>query len=691
MPEAAPLQMELVTSLGPVLRFKSMSAQEEVSRLFEFQVIAVSDDPAVAADDLLGTNVAVSIEVADDTKRWFHGIVAGFGIEGVEGRDFSYRLTVRPWAWLMTRSADVRIFQEMSTPDIIKAVFGEYANGTFVDELSGSYSPRTYCVQYRETDFNFVSRLMEEEGIFYYWRHAEDKHELVLADAASTHVATAGFEEILYLEDDKALAEAQAINEWHMRHEIQTGKLTLSDYNFETPSTSLKTGTVAGSRAHAEKEHEVYDYPGLYGVKADGDARAQIRLDEHSARFSRFTGQGNTPGLAAGALFTLKNHPRDDQNAEYVLLSTQIDMQQAGYESGGDQDTLFLCRFVAQASADPFRPARITRKPSVAGPQTALVVGGGDAGDIETDEFGRIKVQFHWDRLGEKNAESSCWLRVAAPFAGNGWGMIALPRIGQEVMVAFLEGDPDQPIVVGSIYNAEQKVPYELPANATVSTVKSRSKLGAAADFNELRFEDKAGEEYLLLHAQKDRLEFVEGTLKSHIGIGDGEGDEHRTVKKDRKEKIEGEHHLHVVKDVKHKLDAKMSLTVVQDIMMKSDATWSLKTAQDISAESGTAISFKAGTDLHLKIGSNIGAEGGQNVHIKGGMNVVIEAGMEITLKAGGSFVTIGPAGVSIKGAMVMINSGGAAGSGNGASPVAPTAPEEPTDPDLPEDPLTHR
>jgi type VI secretion system secreted protein VgrG len=504
-------------------------------------------------------------------------------------------------------------------------------------------------------------------------------------------VATAGFEEILYLEDDKALAEAQAINDWHMRHEIQTGKLTLSDYNFETPSTSLKTGTVAGSRAHAEKEHEVYDYPGLYGVKADGDARAQIRLDEHSARFSRFTGQGNTPGLAAGALFTLKNHPRDDQNAEYVLLSTQIDMQQAGYESGGDQDTLFLCRFVAQSSADPFRPARITRKPSVAGPQTALVVGGGDAGDIETDEFGRIKVQFHWDRLGEKNAESSCWLRVAAPFAGNGWGMIALPRIGQEVMVAFLEGDPDQPIVVGSIYNAEQKVPYELPANATVSTVKSRSKLGAAADFNELRFEDKAGEEYLLLHAQKDRLEFVEGTLKSHIGIGDGEGDEHRTVKKDRKEKIEGEHHLHVVKDVKHKLDAKMSLTVVQDIMMKSDATWSLKTAQDISAESGTAISFKAGTDLHLKIGSNIGAEGGQNVHIKGGMNVVIEAGMEITLKAGGSFVTIGPAGVSIKGAMVMINSGGAAGSGNGASPVAPTAPEEPTDPDLPEDPLTHR
>ncbi len=687
MPEPTALQMELVTSPDLGLKFKSMTAQEEISRLFEFQVVAVSEDPAISADDLLGTNVAVSMEVADDSKRWFHGIVAGFGIEGVEGRLFSYRLTVRPWAWLMTRSADMRIFQAMTAPDIVKQIFGEYTS-TFVDELSGSYATRTYCVQYRETDFNFVSRLMEEEGIFFYWRHAADKHELVLADAASTHVATPGFETIRYLEDDKGLADVQAINDWHMRHEIQTGKVTLSDYNFETPSTNLTSATASGTRSHAEKDHEVYDYPGLYGAKADGDTRAQIRLDEHSARFGRFTGRGNTPGLAAGALFTLWDHPRSDQNADFVVLSTQIDMQQAGYESGTDQDTLFLCRFVAKSSADPYRPARITRKPVVTGPQTALVVGGGEAGDIETDEYGRIKVQFHWDRLGQNNADSSCWLRVAAPFAGNGWGMISLPRIGQEVVVSFLEGDPDQPLVVGSVYNAEQKVPYELPANATVSTVKSRSKKGAAADFNELRFEDKAGSEYLLLHAQKDRFEFVEGTLKSQIGIGDGEGDEHRTVKKDRKEKIEGEAHLHVVKDVKQKFDAKLNTKVAQDILVDGGTIWSLKTAQDITAESGAAISFKSTGDLHMKIGANIGAEGAQNVYIKGGTNVVIEAGTEITLKAGGSFVTIGGSGVTIKGAMVMINSGGAAGSGTAPSPVAPTAPQEPTDPDLPEDPL---
>ncbi|MFY9514062.1 MAG: type VI secretion system tip protein TssI/VgrG [Rubrivivax sp.] len=679
--------MELVTSPDVGLKFKSMSTQEEISRLFEFQVLAIAEDPAIAPDDLLGKTAAISIESAEDSKRWFHGVITAFGIDGVEGRFFRYRLTLRPWAWLMTRSSDIRIFQEMTAPDIIKQVFGEYTS-TFVDELSGSYATRTYCVQYRETDFNFVSRLMEEEGIFYYFRHAEDKHDLVLADASSTHVATAGFAEILYLEDDKSLAEAQAINTWHMRHEIQTGKYTVSDYNFETPSTSLKSTTAAGTRSHGENGHEVYDYPGLYPVKGDGDARAQIRLDEHSARFGRFTGEGNTPGLATGALFTLTNHPRDDQNADYVLLSTQIDMQQAGYESGGNQDTLFLCRFAAKAAADPFRPPRITRKPTVGGPQTALVVGGADAGDIETDEFGRIKVQFHWDRLGEKNAESSCWLRVAAPFAGNGWGMIALPRIGQEVVVSFLEGDPDQPLVTGSVYNAEQKVPYELPANATVSTVKSRSKLGAAAEFNELRFEDKAGSEYMLLHAQKDRLEFVENTLKSHIGIGDGEGDEHRTVKKDRKEKIEGELHQHVLKDVKLKYDKTFNMKVTEHMSFETADGWSLKTTKDVAIESGATVSIKTTDDVHVKSGANIGAEAAQNVYIKGGTNVVVEGGTEITLKAGGSFVVIGPSGVAIKGAMVMINSGGAAGSGTAPSPVAPTAPLEPIDPDLPEDPL---
>jgi type VI secretion system secreted protein VgrG len=690
MPEATPLQMALTASAASTLKFRSMVADEEVSRLFEFQVLAIDESETVAADDLLGTNAAVSLEVSDSDKRWFHGVVAGFGIDGVDGRHVRYRLTLRPWLWLLTRRSNIRIFQEMTAPDIIKAIFGEYTS-TFVDELSGTYGTRTYCVQYRESDFNFVSRLMEEEGIFYFFRHAEDKHELVLADASSSHQPFAPFATVPFDDDPEQIVGEPVISQWRMRHEIQTGKSTLRDYDYLAPATDLTSTTAASSRSHAENAYEAYDYPGLYKVKADGDARATIRLNEAESRFARFTGEGNTPGLVAGAKFTFAQHPRADQNTDYVVLATHIEMQQTGYEAGAAGDTLFACRFTAQPYAEPYRPARITRKPSVAGPQTAVVVGDGDAGDIVTDEHARVKVQFHWDRLGENNASSSCWVRVATPLAGNGWGMISLPRLGQEVVVDFLEGDPDQPLITGRVYNAMQKPPYELPANATVSTFKSRSKLGEAADFNELRFEDKAGEEYVLLHAQKDRLEFVEGTFKSHIGIGDGEGDEHRTVKKDRKEKIEGEQHLKVLKDVRHQYDAKYSLKVAQGMLFDGGDIWSLKTAGDVTTESGASISLKSSTDMHLKIGSNLGADAGQNVHIKGGMNVVIEAGMQISIKAGGSSIVLGPDGVSITGAMVKVNSGGSAGSGNGASPVAVTAPDEPVEPDLPEDPLTHR
>jgi type VI secretion system secreted protein VgrG len=682
----AALQMELHTALGAALKFRSMSAREEVSRLFECQVIAISEDRNIAADDLLGTRAAVSLEVADDSRRWFHGVITGFGIEGVDGRHFSYRLSLRPWLWLLTRGANVRIFQEKTVPDIVKQIFDSYG-GVVVDQLSASHTARPYCVQYRESDFNFVSRLLEEEGISYFFRHSESQHELVLADAPGAHQVQPGFAELLYLEDDAAIAEQQAINRWHMRHEVQTGKLSLRDYNFETPSTDLSSVTEAASRSHAESGYEVYDYPGRYATKAAGDTLAKLRLDELDGRFGRFTGSGNTPGPAAGARFTLKGHPRDDQNAEYLVLSTQIEMRQAGYESSGaEQDTGFRCSFTAQRYSEPLRPARLAPKPSVAGPQTAVVVGNGDAGDIATDEYGRVKVQFHWDREGRKDANSSCWIRVASPWAGNGFGMIALPRLGQEVVVDFLEGDPDQPLITGRVHNAEQLPPYELPAHATVSTIKSRSKQGETDAFNELRFEDKAGEEYLLLHAQRDRIEFVENTLKSQIDM-----DEHRTVKQHRKEKIEGEHHLNVVGDVKQKFDAKLSTHAAQDMLLKTDGLYSLKVANDITAESGAAVSIKSSGDLHLKIGANIGADAAQNVHIKAGTNIVIEAGTQISIKAGGSSIVLGPDGVSITGAMVKINSGGSPGSGSGASPVAPTDPEAPEAPELPEDPLTHR
>ncbi|MFM2068752.1 MAG: type secretion system tip protein VgrG, partial [Pseudomonadota bacterium] len=558
--------------------------------------------------------------------------------------------------------------------------------GTVSDKLKGSYKPRPYCVQYRETDFNFVSRLLEEEGIFYYFKHSQGKHELVLADDSGVHEPLAGFAEIPYDEDKEHIVGYPGLTDWRMRHEIQTGAIVLRDYNYETPSTDLTSTPAKSSRGHGESTYEVYDYPGLYPDKGAGDALAEVRLGEMESRHARFDGSGNTPGLVVGGKFTLKEHPRKDQNTDYLVISTRIEMQQGGYEAGTPVDTLFGCKVLAQAFAEPFRPARITRKPAVAGPQTAVVVGEGGAGEIVTDKLGRVKLQFHWDRLGKKDSKSSCWVRVASPMAGNGWGFISLPRVGQEVVVDFLEGDPDRPLITGRVHNPEQLPPYELPTNATVTTLKTRSKKGAAADFNELRFEDKAGSEYLLLHAQKDRIEFVEDTLKSQI-----DKEEHRTVKGKRHESLADEWHMTVTKDVKHKYDAKYSVTVAKDVLYKTDGLFSLKAAKDIIGKSGATISLDAGSDMHLKIASNLGAAAGQNVHIKGGMNVVIEAGMQISIKAGGSSVVLGPDGVSITGPMVKINSGGSPGSGNGASPVAPTDPDAPTAATAPEDPLSHR
>ena len=688
MAQSKPLKMALITGAGDKLRFVSMSSQEEVSRLFEHQVLAASEDGAIHANDLLGKPAAVSLALGDGGTRWFHGIVTSCGIEGVEDgttRLYRYRLTLRPWLWLLTRSSDLRIFQDKAVPEIIKALFTKY-QGAVVDKLTGTYKPRSYCVQYRETDFNFVSRLMEEEGIFFWFDHSDSKHDLVLANAPGAHTATKGFEKVPFRVQQQALLDEPAIQQWQMRHEIQTGKVVLRDYNFEKPATDLLTDPVTQTRQHGQAGHEVYDYPGRYTEKPAGSDIATLRLDEAASRFGRYTGQGNTLGLAAGAKFTLADHPRSDQNAVYLVLGTQIDMRQSAYESSDAADSGFLCRFTLQRYDEPFRPARITRKPTVAGPQTAVVVGAGDAGDIVPDKYGRVKLQFHWDRLGKKDANSSCWVRVASPWAGNGFGMIALPRLGQEVVVDFLEGDPDQPLITGRVHNAEQMPPYELPANATVSTLKSRSKLGPVDAFNELRFEDKKGSEYVWMQAQKDRFEVVEDTLKSEI-----RKHEHRSVKENRKELVEGEYHLMVTKGVKQKFDAKFSVDTKNDILFKAGDGFSLKTGKDIAGESGTTISLKAGTDMHVKVGQNLAADGGMNVHIKGGMNVVIEAGMQVTIKAGPSSVVLGPDGVSITGPMVKINSGGGPGSGSGASPVAPTAPEAPEKPELPKDLLTHR
>jgi len=685
MAEQPTVLMQLTTPLGgKVLRLSSMTAIEELGRLFDFSVVALSEKNDIDPNALLGKRVSVAVELSNRQHRHFNGVVTSAGLEGARGGLFAYSLTLRPWLWLLSRRADTRIFQRKSVPDILKDVFQPYSVD-FQDKLQGSYPKLDYCVQYRETDLNFVSRLMEQEGIYYFFTHTAEQHMMVIADKPGVHVPLAGHAEFRYRPQSLGAIDFECINEWRFSHEIQPGKVSLNDHDFINPSTKLLV-SAEQSRQHAASKGEYYDQPGEYLTKSEGERYAHLRLEELQARHTSARGYGSMTALTIGHRFTLKEHPRADQNREHIVVSTHIDMRQGGHESGGADEASYTCQFTALDSREIFRPQRLTPKPVVQGPETAVVVG--PAGDeIYTDKYGRVKVQFHWDRVGKSDGDSSCWMRVAHPWAGKGWGVLSLPRIGQEVVVECLGGDPDRPLITGSVFNAENLPPYELPDNATVSTLKSRSsKGGAAGNFNELRFEDKKGEEYVWFQSEKDHFHLVKNDLVQKIG-----NDAFITIVNDRKEKIGGMQHLHVAKDVKHKIDGGMNVETANDLLFKVGGDAGFKVTGDVSTDAGSAVSFKAGSDVHVKAGTNAAVEAGMDVHIKGGMNVVVEAGMMLTLKAGGNSVVIGPSGVSITGTMVLINSGGGAGSGSGASPVAPTAPQAPEDPKEIKDPLPSR
>jgi type VI secretion system secreted protein VgrG len=501
--------MEITTPLGDdVLLFHGMHAREEMGRLSELQLDLLSPKNDINLDEILGKNVTVKLALPDDSTRYFNGIVSRFAQGGKYGRYHRYFAAVRPWLWLLTRTSDCRIFQDMTVPDIIKAVFGDEKTADFKFDLTGKYRKWTYCVQYRETDFNFVSRLMEEEGISYYIKHSDGHNTVVLTDSTSKHTPFPGYDALPFIAPDQLVRpELEHISSWDFSREIQPGVYVHDDYDLERPSVKLKTSKVL-SRGYTPSDYEVYDYPGHYLQKADGEQYAGVRIDEYGSQFEIVQAATNARGVCVGSLFTLENCPRDDQNCEHLIVAANHDLEFSDYEAMPDgSGTSYRCSFVAMSSKQQFRPRRRTPKPFVQGPQTAVVVG--PAGDqIYTDKYGRVKVQFHWDRYGKKDENSSCWIRVSHPWAGKGWGAVSTPRIGQEVIVDFLEGDPDQPIVTGRVYNAENQPPFGFPAGAVISGMKSDTHKGGG--YNEMSFDDTAGKERITVHGQYDMNSVIE-------------------------------------------------------------------------------------------------------------------------------------------------------------------------------------
>ncbi len=513
-------RMAQVTSpLGTdVLHLQHLDGHDELARPFSYDLALTSANHALPLNAMLGKPMGLALRLADGSDRYFHGIVATCSQSAGRGQFASYRVVIRPWLWLLSRTSDCRIFQNMTVPDIIKQVFRDLGFSDFEDALTRSYREWEYCVQYRETSFDFVSRLMEQEGIYYYFRHEQARHVLVLGDAYGAHHAAPGYASVPYFPLDDQMRERDHIYDWHLNHEVQPGSLELNDYDFQRPSARLEVRSII-ERPHGNASHPLYDYPGEYVQSKDGEQYARNRIEALHTQYERVRLRSNARGIAAGHLFSMTGYPREDQNREYLTVSSRCTITQELYESGAASGTFqFESSLDCMDAQQVFRPLPVTAQPIVRGPQTAVVVGPASE-EIWTDEYGRVKVHFHWDRHDQSDENSSCWIRVSQNWAGKNWGAIQIPRIGQEVIVSFLEGDPDRPIITGRVYNAEQTVPYELPANATQSGVKSRSsKGGTPGQFNEIRMEDKKGAEQLYIHAERNQDIVVENDETHAVG-----------------------------------------------------------------------------------------------------------------------------------------------------------------------------
>lgn len=685
--------LSISTPLGKdVLLIHGMHATESVSRPFRISAELFSRDGAIEAKKIIGEQVCITLELPDGEERYFHGIVSRFSWTGRDDRFTLYRAEIVPWLWLLTRQADCRVFQNLTVPDVVKKVFDDAGFKDYEFNLSGSYDPWEYCVQYRETHFNFVCRILEQYGITYFFRHEKDRHVLVLVDDPSAfdpcpHQATAEF-----LPAKQVYDASDFIEDWSREDELHTGTYAINDYNFKTPSTRLLASKDAVAVVGPSEQFELYDYPGEYETKSIGENLATLRIQETEAAREIYSGSSSCRGLIAGHKFELKGH-RDHKpfNTKYLITEVQHAASVGSYRSGTDESATYSNRLVAVKADVHYRPPRITPKPVVQGLQTAVVVGP-KGEEIHTDDFGRIRVQFFWDRYGKRDEKSSCYVRVAQPLAGRRWGYSGIPRIGQEVVVAFLEGDPDWPMVIGSVYNDEQRPPYlsssdkkgldsKQQHNPSITGFKSNSTKGGDG-FNEWRFDDTKGKEEVFIHGErnldvrvkKDSMEFVGGDRHLDV-IGSQQervgGDKHLYIKTNHVEKIDGAMMLQVVKDQDITVDASKTESIASDL----DLTIGGEKKEDVAANS----SLSVGSNYDLKVGQKNAVEAGQEIHLKAGMKIIIESGMQITLKGAGGFVDIGPSGVTIQGTMVLINSGGAAGSGSGSSPKKPKKAKKPT------------
>lgn len=634
--------------LGPdKLLVNSFGGTEQLSELFTFELELVSEDFTIDYDSIIDRNVTVGIRMADGkTFRYFNGYINKFEPVKHEGRLAYYKADLVPWLWYLTQTSDNLVYQKMTVVDVIKATFDKYGFRDYdLKSLGDRHAKWITCCQYQETAFDFISRLAESEGIYYFFKHEQGKHTLTMVDHKSAHQpcpyqSTFRYE---HQEGGGLKREDDSIFSSTMRKIIKPNQYAHKDFNFLIPSHELYYAAPMKNFMGSSRPLEVYDYPGEYEWQEDAPDWGDLRQEEHEHDRTWIDGSGNARALAPGYRFDLTQHDRPEQNINYLVVKVSHQAHEGGW--GGGMDTGMMTysnSFSAIPSTVQYRPGRKTERPNIASLQTGLVVG--PAGEeIYTDEYGRVKVHFHWDRK-KSNENSSAWIRVMQPIAGAGWGHVWIPRVGQEVIIQFVDGDPDRPVVTGCLYNHKNHPPYPLPGNKNWSGVKTRStKQGGDSDFNELRFIDTKGDELFVVHAQKDLQISVEND-----GVESIERDFTIKIKRNKIEEVDGD----------------------KNVTVKGSLNEDIQTSKSLNVK----------TDINEKAGGNIIIQAGGDLHFKAGGRIIFEATDGVTWfgdgSGGANFIDINKSGVIIQGKEVQINCGVAPPPG--AQDANPTMPQTP-------------
>jgi type VI secretion system secreted protein VgrG len=639
------------------LLLRGFSGQETVSQLSAFELDLLSKDPEIKFEDIIGKRVTLRVTLSEDKNRYFNGFISRFVQTGAQTGMANYRATMVPWLWFLTKTTDCRIFQNKTIPDIIQQICKEYGFTDITTKLQGIYEPRDYCVQYRETDYNFVARLMEQYGIFYFFEHEKEKHTLVLADNSDAHQSCPEQPKAKWNPQGSKSMTEDVVTTLEVEKIFRPGKYALTDYNFETPSTSLLSEIDTTIAVGGNAKYEVYDYPGEYEKKAQGKQLVKVRMEEQEVKHLWVTGTSSCRAFCTGYRFDFEDYSRADLNQAYVLTTVSHSATVGDtYTTGksGDGTEAYRNAFTCIPHSVPFRPPQVTPKPIIQGPQTAVIVGPSGE-EIYVDKYGRVKAQFHWDREGKFDENSSCWMRVSQVHAGKSFGAIDTPRIGEEVIMSFLEGDPDRPLIVGRVYNAKNMPPNGLPAGGMISGLKSNSTPGGGGN-NSIMMNDTKGNELYSMNAQFNCTENVGNNRTTTIGVNDS-----LTVGTDRAETVGSNETIKIGADQTINVGANQTETIGADQTINVGANQTETIGSSCSQSVGSSKTETISIAKALSIGA------AYQVSVGAAMNETVGA-VKAEEIGGAKMVNVGGISMENVGASKSVNAGGSISHSAGGS-----------------------